>query len=93
MSDKNSDRAFTAEAMGALDGLYRFSLRLTGDSVDAEDLVQDTYLIAYQRQHQYELGTNCKAWLFTICRHHWLQQISRAKRVSVCVEKFFKSRL
>jgi RNA polymerase sigma-70 factor (ECF subfamily) len=82
--ETESQRAFTDEAMGALDGLYRFAVRLTGDPVDAEDLVQDTYLIAYQRQHQYQLGTNCKAWLFTICRHHWLQQLGRAKRVSLC---------
>ncbi len=70
--------------MSALDGMYRFALRLTGDPVEAEDLVQDTYLIAFQRRRQYQLGTNCKAWLFTICRHHWLQQLGRAKRISNC---------
>lgn len=73
--------------MAALDGVYRFALRLTGDPVDAEDLVQETYLIAYQRSHQYELGTNCTAWLFTICRHHWLQQKHRAKRMSFCEDR------
>jgi RNA polymerase sigma-70 factor (ECF subfamily) len=39
---------------------------LTRRAADAEDLVQDTYLKAFRAAHQFEPGTNLKAWLFTI---------------------------
>src|ERR671937_426739 len=57
---------FEAEALAALDSLYRTALRLTRDPADAEDLVQDTYLKAFRAANQFEPGTNLRAWLFTI---------------------------
>src|ERR1700729_417056 len=58
--------AFEAEALAAVDGLYRTALRLTGVRADAEDLVQETYLKAFRAADRFEPGTNLKAWLFTI---------------------------
>jgi RNA polymerase sigma-70 factor (ECF subfamily) len=46
--------------------LYGTALRLTRQAQNAEDLVQDTYLKAFRSAHQFEPGTNLKAWLFTI---------------------------
>jgi RNA polymerase sigma-70 factor (ECF subfamily) len=57
---------FEAEALAALDSLYRTALRLTRDPADAEDLVQDTYLKAFRAAERFERGTNLRAWLFTI---------------------------
>jgi RNA polymerase sigma-70 factor, ECF subfamily len=57
---------FEAEALASLDGLYRAALRLTRVPVDAEDLVQDTYLKAFRAADTFEPGTNLRAWLFTI---------------------------
>src|ERR1051325_2795571 len=58
--------AFEAEALAALDSLYRVALRLTRSPADAEDLVQETYLKAFRAVDQFEPGTNLRAWLFTI---------------------------
>ena len=58
--------AFEAEALTALDSLYRTALRLTRDPADAEDLVQDTYLKAFRAADRFAPGTNLRAWLFTI---------------------------
>src|SRR5215831_18556384 len=58
--------AFEAEALAALDSLYRAALRLTRMPADAEDLVQETYLKAFRAAGQFEPGTNLRAWLFTI---------------------------
>src|SRR5881398_3949312 len=58
--------AFEAEALAALDSLYRAALRLTRVPADAEDLVQDTYLKAFRAADSFEPGTNLRAWLFTI---------------------------
>src|SRR5512138_3357291 len=57
---------FEREALGCVDSLYGTALRLTANPADAEDLVQDTYLKAFRSVHQFEPGTNLKAWLFTI---------------------------
>src|SRR5207302_8368713 len=58
--------AFEAEALASLDSLYRTALRLTRMPADAEDLVQETYLKAFRAADTFELGTNLRAWLFTI---------------------------
>jgi len=58
--------AFEAEALAAVDSLYRTALRLTRVPADAEDLVQDTYLKAFRAADSFQPGTNLRAWLFTI---------------------------
>ncbi len=63
------DQGFRDEALPHLDTIYRFALRLTADETRAEDLVQETFLKAYKSWHQYTPGTNCRSWLFTICRN------------------------
>jgi len=57
---------FAQAALSYVDSLYGTALRLTRRAADAEDLVQDTYLKAFRSAHQFEPGTNLKAWLFTI---------------------------
>jgi len=74
--------AFQAEALAALNSVYRFARQLTQDPADTEDLVQDTYLRAFQNFQQYRLGTNCTAWLFTICRNLWVQKRQRENRIT-----------
>jgi RNA polymerase sigma-70 factor (ECF subfamily) len=69
---------FEAEALGQLDALYSFALKLTHSRDDAEDLVSDTILRALERWEQYHLGTNIRAWLFTILYHAF---VSRKRRV------------
>ncbi len=65
-SRDSSDAAFARDALSYIDSLYGTALRLTRRPQDAEDLVQDTYLKAFRASHQFERGTNLKAWLFTI---------------------------
>jgi RNA polymerase sigma-70 factor, ECF subfamily len=61
---------FTEEAIPHLETVYRYALRLSrGNESEADDLVQDTYLRAYRSWETYRQGTNCRAWLFTICRN------------------------
>jgi len=74
-----ADRArFDAETLGQLDALYSFALKLTRAREDAEDLVSDTLVRAFQRWEQYDLGSNIRAWLFTILYHAF---VSRKRRV------------
>ena len=65
--------------------MHRFALRLTRDGPAAEDLVQETYLRALAHREQYAPGTNCRAWLFTICRNAFVRGAMRDQR-EVAVE-------
>jgi len=69
---------FEREALVHLDALYAFALKLARAREDAEDLVSDTMLRALERWEQYHLGTNIRAWLFTILYHVF---VSRKRRV------------
>jgi RNA polymerase sigma-70 factor, ECF subfamily len=71
-------KQFEAEALVHLDALYSFALKLTRSPDDAEDLVSETVLRALDRWEQYQLGTNVRAWLFTILYHAF---VSRKRRV------------
>ena len=69
---------FEREALVHLDALYGFALKLARARDDAEDLVSDTVLRAFERWEQYRLGTNIRAWLFTILYHLF---VSRKRRI------------
>ncbi|HEX6463279.1 MAG TPA: sigma-70 family RNA polymerase sigma factor [Vicinamibacterales bacterium] len=67
---------FAQAALSHIDSLYGTALRLTRRAADAEDLVQDTYLKAFRASHQFQRGTNLKAWLFTIL-HNTFRNVRR----------------
>ena len=70
---------FAQAALSHLDSLYGTALRLTRRAQNAEDLVQDTYLKAFRSAHQFEPGTNLKAWLFTIL-HNTFRNMPPSRR-------------
>lgn len=57
---------FERDALQFTNQLYAAALRYTKDPHDAQDLVQDTYAKAFVSFHQFEPGTNLKAWLYRI---------------------------
>jgi RNA polymerase sigma-70 factor (ECF subfamily) len=57
---------FEREALPHLRTLFAGACRLTRNTADAEDLVQETCLRAFRAFHLFEPGTNVRAWLFTI---------------------------
>lgn len=79
-------RAFEREALPHLDSVYRVALRLSGNEAQAEDLTQETMLKAYRAWHQYEEGTNVRAWLLTILRHTFINEYRKAQRAGPTVD-------
>ena len=71
---------FHEEALPHMDAVFRFALRLSGSRDQAEDLVQETFLRAFKSWERYAPGTQCKSWLFTICRNVFLRQRERGQR-------------
>lgn len=73
-------KRFEAEALVYLDQLYSAALQLTRKEQDAEDLVQETYLKAFSAFHQYQSGTNIKAWLYRILNNTFISNYRKAQR-------------
>lgn len=59
--------------------LYSHAMRLTRNSADAEDLVQETYLKAFRSYESFKPGTNLRAWLFRILTNSQINRY-RAKQ-------------
>lgn len=60
-----------------LDDLYRTALRLAGKAAEAEDLVQETCLRAFQCLDQLRHPGAAKVWVFSILRSIYLRQAER----------------
>jgi RNA polymerase sigma-70 factor (ECF subfamily) len=71
---------FDRTAIPLLDTIYGGALRLTRNPADAEDLVQETFLRAYNAFHQFEPGTNLKAWLYRILTNTYINSYRKQQR-------------
>ena len=77
-ADRNA--RFERDAMQYADALYGAALRYTKNPTDAQDLVQDTYLKAFASFHQFEEGTNLKAWLYRVLTTTFINNYRKAQR-------------
>lgn len=78
MSER-SDR-FTQSVDPYLEGLYGAAVRLTGSRAEADDVVQETLLNAYQAWDRFEPGTNVRAWLHRILMNAFISGWRRRTR-------------
>jgi RNA polymerase sigma-70 factor (ECF subfamily) len=95
MADKSGTgadrrRRFEDEALPHLDALYTMALRLSRNPDDANDLLQETVLRAYRFFHQFESGTNCRAWMLTILFNNFRNGYRKSSREqpAASVEEF-----
>ncbi|MFC6887269.1 MULTISPECIES: sigma-70 family RNA polymerase sigma factor [Actinomadura] len=71
---------FERDAVPYLNQLYGTALRMTRNAADAEDLVQDTYAKAFASFHQYQEGTNLRAWLYRILTNTFITGYRKRQR-------------
>ncbi len=71
--------SFEEIALPHLNVVYRAAVAICGHNKEAEDLVQDTFLKAFERFELFEQGTNCKAWLLRILRNTWIDRLRHQK--------------
>lgn len=60
--------------------LLRFAIWLCGSTDDAEDLVQETWVVAYQQRKAFEERSPLLSWLMSICRSQYLSARRTADR-------------
>ena len=71
---------FERDVLPYLDQLYAAAMRMTHNRADAEDLVQETFARAYASFHQFQEGTNLKAWLFRILTNTFINAYHKRQR-------------
>jgi len=83
---KDMREEFAREALPLHDVLFRQALHLSRNSENAEDLVQETYLHAFNKFESFTAGTNLKAWMARILFNLFVNQYRRQKKQGVQVE-------
>jgi RNA polymerase sigma-70 factor (ECF subfamily) len=71
---------FKADLLGAIPSLRAFAVSLAQNADRADDLVQETLVKAWDKHESFQLGTNLKAWLFTILRNEFYSQMRKRGR-------------
>lgn len=71
---------FEEDALPLLDQLYGAALRMARNPADAQDLVQDTYMKAYQAFKSFQPGSNLKAWMYRILTNTYINSYRKAQR-------------
>lgn len=80
MAEEDLAKRFDEEAMPLINQLYGGALRMTRNPADAEDLVQETYMKAYQAFNSFKPGTNLKAWLYRIMTNTYINTYRKKQR-------------
>ena len=77
-----SDQEFETLLMESLEPAYRLALRLSGNSEDAQDLVQDAALRASRFRHTFQKGTSFKSWFYRIIVNQFYTSTRRRRNTT-----------
>jgi len=78
--DDDLKRLFEEQALPYMDQLYAAAMRMTRNPADAADLVQETFVKAFQAFKSFEQGTNLKAWLYRIQTNTYINIYRKRQR-------------
>jgi RNA polymerase sigma-70 factor (ECF subfamily) len=84
-----NENSFTNEAYIHYNYLVNIAKRFTQNQMDAEDLVQDTYIRAFKFYDTFQQGSNCRAWLYTIMKNMFFNYYRKKKNITeIHVDEF-----
>jgi RNA polymerase sigma-70 factor (ECF subfamily) len=87
-SGSSASHEFECAVLPYLEPLARFArFLIRGSRADAEDLVQEAVLRAFQAFPRFERGTNLRAWLFRILRNAYVDRLRRQGRESQLIDR------
>lgn len=74
---------FEDTALLYMERVYNAAFRLTRNKAEAEDLLQETFLRAYRFFHQFQPGSNCRAWLLKIMHNLFITRLRQSSHALV----------
>lgn len=80
MKAKAQDSGLRDDLVAAIPNMRAFAISLCGNRDRADDLVQEALVKAWNHLDSFEVGTNLKAWLFTILRNAYFSELRKTKR-------------
>ena len=92
-SEKNKTGDPRDELVEHLPALRAFALSLTRNSATADDMVQDTVVKAWTNIEKFQVGTNMRAWLFTILRNTFYSSRRKLNREVADIDGAFTATL
>ncbi len=85
---KRGDKAAFAQVVELYaDRLYNLALKLTGDPLEAEDVLQETFLSAYRNIGQFEGRSNVGTWLYRIAYNAAMMQRRKKQPETVSIDE------
>src|SRR5262245_56871165 len=85
-TDEKTREEFSKAAFPYMDEMYAGALRMTRNPQAAEDLAAEVFEKAWKSFHQFERGTNMRAWLYRILTNTYINQYRRKVRQGSPVE-------
>ncbi len=89
----SAESNFRDELITHLPNLRAFAISLTGNSAEADDLVQDALIRAWDYRGRFREGTNLRAWVFTVLRNCFYTQYRKRRFEVEDVDGFHASRM
>jgi RNA polymerase sigma-70 factor (ECF subfamily) len=77
---KAHDSPLRDDLVAAIPNMRAFAISLCGNRDRADDLVQEALVKAWNHLDSFQVGTNLKAWLFTILRNAYFSELRKTKR-------------
>lgn len=82
-----SNQEFAEILTSNVDFLKPFAFTLTRDNETAKDLTQETIFRAWANKDKYNVGTNIKAWMYTIMRNIFINDYRKKSRQNVVFDQ------
>lgn len=80
---RHPSKEFETQVVAQLATMRRYARALTGDAAWADDLVQDAAERALSRWSSFKPQSNLRAWLLTILRHLYIDQLRGRREIAV----------
>ena len=78
--------AFTRLVEAFQKPVYNLAYRMLGNSVEAEDAAQETFIRVYTRLHTYDINRKLSSWLLSIASHYCIDRLRRRRMTILSLE-------